>query len=470
MRLPHGFLRSWLALASSDLAGQALSLLAVPRVARRLEPEGYGLYATALSNAALFGLLAGAGLSSVIVTHAAKHGAVRRLIGPVVGIRTVSVSVAAVLALGFNLLTGAVLNPGLMALTVTLIGTSAVLDVLESIAFGRRIFRISSTLNLANSLLWVALLYAIPAHLLDAQGILGLYVGLQIAQTVAYALLLTRSGESGTAAVSESHVGVWSLLRRGLPFLWVNLTGIALVQAPVLLLAVGAGTKQVGLYSAAYRLALPVTLLLGALARAALPHLVVTYREQPAHFRRLVDRTAGLMSAGASAAAVALTGVATEVCALLLGPAYHDAARILGLLASAMSCLAVLSLLGLAVSAMEQQHRLVVLSTAAVGMAFPLIVVGAWQSASVLATLVAVAYLFSLVLHTLVLSRPLGLRDRGWRLLPGGLIAFTVAAVLPHDAGPLLRWPLAGAIAVALLCTRGGELASMPRPRAEHAD
>lgn len=471
MRRPRGFLGNWLALASSDMAGQALSLVAVPRVARGLEPEGYGLYTLALSTAALFGLLAGAGLPAVIVTEVAKRGGTARaVLRPVIGVRLVSVSVAAGLALAVNRLSGARLDPAMAGLTVTLIATAAVLDVLESIAFGRRIVRFSSSLSLVNAVLWVALLYLVPARFLDARAILTLYVTLQAVQTAAYALFLIRASSPPAEHEPVEPLNVRLLLGRGLPYLWVNLSGVVLVQGPVLLLAAGSGAVEVGYYSAGYRLALPLTLLLGALARAALPHLVISYRAEPEHFRRTVQQGLQLVTALGPPAAVLLTGIAADVVRIILGPVYANTARVLGFLAGAMICLAVLSVLGLAVGAMERQHRLALLSTAATVLALPLIVLGASISATALAGLVALAYLLNLTVHLLALAPGFGFSHKGISLLLPILSATAIAAMFPHDAAAAVRWPLAVALAAGLLALRARALRRLYRSLRQDSD
>src|SRR5262249_16388742 len=158
------------------------------------------------------------------------------VVRPVVMIRSGAVALACLLAALYNAATGARLDPVMIATAAALIVTVAALDGLESVAFGRRIVRYSSLLNLANSLAWLSCRYALPAHLLDARSILALYTALLAVQTGLYALLLHGSGPADPTGAAE-RAAITYLLRRSLPYLWLNLTGIVFVQAPVLLLA-----------------------------------------------------------------------------------------------------------------------------------------------------------------------------------------------------------------------------------------
>ena len=72
-RIHSAFLRNWLALSFSDLAGQALSFLAMFRVARHLGPDNYGILTLMTSTASLFALFAILGLSQVIVVRSEER-------------------------------------------------------------------------------------------------------------------------------------------------------------------------------------------------------------------------------------------------------------------------------------------------------------------------------------------------------------------------------------------------------------
>lgn len=408
IRIRGTFLKNWLALASADLISQALSFFSMFRVARHFAPEGYGLYALTISTAALFGLVATAGLPQVVVTEVAKRRDIGRyVLGITFRIRSVSVTLSGALIVLYYVLVRGEWDGTLVALTLVLLVNTAWLDIVQAVAFGRQVMRFSSILTVVTSCIWVVGLYVIPLRLLTVTTVLGFYTGLQVAQTVVYYVLLARTG--AFRATGEPYArGVRYYLRMGAPFLWIGLTGIVSIQLPVLLLAAFTNDAQVGLYNAGFRLVLPMTIMFSALSRATLPLLVTARQHSNVEFESKVNRLFSMVVFFGGLLALALTATAHESVPLVLGEDYRPAVSTFINQMWTAYVFAVLGVIGISMAAMELQHTAAKSSTLGHGLTLVPVIVGAHYNASVLSAFILAGFIVNMLLHVVVLARQLG--------------------------------------------------------------
>ena len=442
----HGmtFLKNWLTLLTSDMLGLVLSFLSVIRLARHLNPEGYGVYAVALSTASLFSLAAGAGLQPVIVTEIAKrHDAAGRILRPVLRIRLASVPAAALLLVSYYLFSDVVAGPTIILISLWMLVNLGILELLDSVAFGQQVMGYSAMLNVLNSVVWIAGLYVIPLERLTALNALAYFALLQSLQSAIYAVLLGRAGFFGSSPF-HYHLSARQMLRKSWPYLWMNLMGVAFVQGPVLLLARYSGTAEVGLYNAGYRLVLPLSLLIGALGRAMLPFLVAARQESESRFNEQILHVLGAITVLGGMAALITTAGAPEGVRLVFGGGYVEAVPTVINQVWAMYAYATLVVVGIVLAAMERQQLIARLATAGGGAALLLAVAGSGRGARTLSLLLLAGYLFNLTVHLWGLTRELpgaARRQLLLRVLSTTLFLAAVARLI--DPG-LPLWQRAG--------------------------
>ncbi len=454
---PHGlirstFLRNWLALLGADMASQALSFLSMFRVARHLAPEGYGVYTLALSTAGLAGLLAALGLAPVLVTQVAKRPeATRAVFLPALRIRAITVPMAMALVLLYYAYARGEASLTLITLTLVLLVAAGVVDLAESLAFGRQVMRYASALTLGHAVVWVAGLYAIPEARLTVTSILAYYAALQVAHALLFYALLWRDGYFRPAPDAPPF-RARALLSRSWPFFWTGAVGQMSTQAPVLLLAAWSGSVEVGLYNAGNRLVAPMLLVLAGLARAMLPHLVATRSRSEQDYRRGVNDILSLVSVFGGVLGIVLTAAAPEAIVLVLGEAYRPAVPAFINQVWTMYLYAVMIVLGIATSAREEQRTLAWLSTAGAVVALGFVLAGAGHGAVVLSACLLGSYAVNAMLNIWVLMKRLhaGRARPVLRQMVTILAIAAAARLIPVEGAWWLRGAVAAALIVAL--------------------
>jgi O-antigen/teichoic acid export membrane protein len=398
-RIHSAFLRNWLALSFSDLAGQALSFLAMFRVARHLGPDNYGILTLMTSTASLFALFAILGLSQVIVVEVAKNKHVSPwILRGVLRIRAISIPLTLVLFAVYSVSIKHESISLVLVLTGILIINSSIADILESIAFGRQAMKYTSALNFANNVTWVIGLYVIPLRYLTIEVILLYSVSLQILRTIIYFGLEWRDkffqNVPGVFIVSKLE-----LLQLSAPYYWMSLVSAATVQVPVLLLGMFSGNAQVGLYTAGYRLVLPMSLVLNGMSRVMFPKLVQVRQASPRDFGESVHTFLSLLVFLGAAIALIVTAMSHELIWLTVGAKYASAAPSFINQLWYLYLYSLLIVIGITLAAMEQQRFLAILATIGAVVSLPFVYAGAHLGAVGLSQLLLLFYVLDLAMH-----------------------------------------------------------------------
>src|SRR5205085_730866 len=112
---------------------------------------------------------------------------------------------------------------------------------------------------------------------------------------------------------------VIGLLTRGLPFLGSALLIQAIINLDVIVLGVLRSTRDVGIYSAAFRLAFFALMLAGLVATAVFPQLVHRWQADRMSFQRLLARLIRLAIRVSLAPAVFVIAEAPTIIRFLYG-------------------------------------------------------------------------------------------------------------------------------------------------------
>ena len=92
-------------LASVNLIIQVLSILSSIRLARQLEPSGYGLFNLIVIQASVFGIIAAFGLRIVLIRHIARNSKdALKLFKLSNHIRAIATIIAIIIAISYNIM------------------------------------------------------------------------------------------------------------------------------------------------------------------------------------------------------------------------------------------------------------------------------------------------------------------------------------------------------------------------------
>lgn len=465
--LHNRFARNWSFLVGSNLACQVLRMLATVRLARLLAPEGYGEYNMVQTVAALGAVVAALGLRNVMVRRCARQAA--QSAGIFCASLMLRAGALALVVAGITVY-GRVSSHGLpvsLAATASglLVGTS-IWDLIESVAFGHERMEYSSVINLAGSIVWVAMAWGAPAAWITPLNVSLAFAAVQCIKAAAYGLTMVRAGLfQGRADLARWRSTARSLLPESMPFYWLNLLTAATNQLPIMFLAERSGPAEVGLYNAGYRLVSPVQMLIMTALTALYPGLARAGATDGEEFNRTTRRAlVGITVLGVGGAMV-ISLLRQEFVLLLFGAAYGAAADALAYQCWYSVLLAILSLMGIGLGARDRQTWLAALSTCYTVLATPLLWWGAGHGARGLAVATLGGAIVSLPYHWIVfqrsLPRPLSAPVTvGVAALVGGGLALSWA--IPQSV-PLLWRVTVAAATLALIPIAGVRVGLLQR-------
>jgi O-antigen/teichoic acid export membrane protein len=403
-----------------------MGFLAMFRVARHLAPEGYGQYALVLSTASFFGLIAFAGLSQVIVTEIAKdEKATGKYFTSAARIRFVSTIVSIALLVAYYLFVKNEHSAIIYAVTCVLMVNSSFADILESLAFGRQRMQYSSYLNIGVTTLWVVGLYIMPLDFLTIDVVLVFYTTIQIFRSLSYYLIEYKNKFFEKRLEARSPVEGY-LIRMGLPYLWMNLLGMVSIQIPILLLGLWKGSEEVGLYGAGNRMAVPISLLLNAMARAIFPKLVSMRRSDENKFVTSVYEYLSLVIFVGGISSLLLLALSQEVVSITVGLKYLPAVPTFKNQIVLIFLYSIFIVIGSTLSAMEKQRTLSVLATINGIVSFAFVYYGAQKGGYVLSAALVISYCIGLVYHFYVLGKILKVKQEMSKVVRNTLMICSV--------------------------------------------
>ena len=169
-------LKNWSYLLFSDVIQQIVGFVVVILLARKLSPDGYGLYNVIISIATIFSVVAHFGMSNVVIRELSLNpettaSFVKKIIIP---FRIASFILAILAFFIYNMINVTADNTWSIYVVLIILNLS-LWNFSESIAFGHEVTKYSSILNIIISLVWLASILIIPDKLLVVNTILLVY-------------------------------------------------------------------------------------------------------------------------------------------------------------------------------------------------------------------------------------------------------------------------------------------------------
>lgn len=448
---------------AAGLAGRAavlgLGLVSVAITTRYLGAADYGRFALALSLTQLFGVLADAGLTAIVVRELAQRP---ERAGPVLGSALALRSGLSLLAVGGALLTAVVLPyPPRVELAVAIAGVPLVLGLLNSaflavlqagLEAGRA--AIGDVLGRAASLAAVGVVIALD---------LGFYAVVAAAAVgAATTLVVTRAlvrSELRASPPRADRATMRLLLAAALPVGLALALNEAYGRADALVISLSRSAAELGLYSLSWRL-LELSAVLPAVLLFAVFPLVSRYvAEGDGRLRGTLQAAGDVLALAGIGLATGGALVADELAVALGGEAFAGAAGPMRVLLVAAALGFVSGLYGHALIAKARTYATLWLNVVALALNVGLNLALVPRYGILAAAWVAV------VSEVVILVASLWLVRRAFAFLPspgfvlrGLLAAGLMTAVLwpVQDVGLWLTVPLGGAVYLGALAPLGG--------------
>jgi O-antigen/teichoic acid export membrane protein len=434
--------------AGNLLLGVVVTLILV----RALGVRGFGQWSTLLAIAQIATSFGDLGLTQVAVSRAASQPrSEAQWLGALLGLRLLLsvpiclIQLVAVLAVSPS---GRVTVAGLLIAATTFFGAAASL----SAAFQLRVRNDLSMLVLTvNSVLWTAGTAVVAAFTSDIRAFAIVFF---VANLVTSALTVFLALRKSSVGLTRGRVSWGPMLRVGAVLGAAGILVTAYVRLDQILVFVFAGSRQAGLYAAAYRILDQAQFVPGSVMATLFPLIAAAYPADLARVRRLLQTSAEYLSIG-SLGAVAFTAVAAEpIMVLLFGPRFAPAASALPVLMGAFVSISFGYLAGNMVVILGLQRRY--LMYAALGLAVNVLLnvvfipPYGFQAAAWI-TLITEFTVMSLSMRSVLMG--LGMTPKWGRIFRVALAAagMAVLVALARDAGV----PLGGLVGLAMVLYLG---------------
>lgn len=428
-------------LLGSDVASRASTFVMYALVGRHLGTVEFGQLALALSLFYVFHVLAGAGLKTLVTREVTRnHGAASDYFGngALVILLSSALSIAGLLAFvrmaGYSADTAAVIvliSLGLPAYALTVL-CDAIFQAADRI-------HLSAAAQLPVHVAKVAVAALLLSRGYGLMALIAVLVGSHALIFLIECWLLFRHIRIATVAYSADFA--LRLARTSSTFLGIDALIAVTGSYNVVVLSIFAAEREVGLYSAAAQLLIPVRLFYQAIALSAFPVMCRSLDLGISGLTLVANRVIALLLAVAVPTAVALFFLADPALALLYGDrGFHSATPAFQVMVWALIPLALTSALGQVLLANSRESltlRILIVDTAVTVIAgYFLIrhfgVIGAAAAG-------AIANVVDLIQHYVQVRRVVyrvRIHALGWKPLAAGVImAVYLAAV--HQQAPL---------------------------------
>ena len=404
----NNIIKNFSVLTGTNLLIQVFSILSSIRVARQLQPVGYGLFNLVNLQASIFTIISVYGLRIVVIRHIARNKQDAKKMFIVANqIRLVTTSIALILAACYSQINSKQsLPPVLLGALLLLILFQSFWDAIESIAFGFEKMQTSGIVNLILTIFWIVEIYLIPNHLFTVRNVMYAYVINQGIRTVIYYIWLRRKilAISPTPIIRslEEHK---ILIRQSNFYFILAVFSSVQSQVPILLLQFNSSIEQIGLFNLGNRILSPLQMMLSMLLTALFPMLARLAVENKPLF---AERVKSLLNI------IILTGIWGSLCfalfsfdivRLLYGKAYVTSANVILIQCWFTVLFAIFCTIGTVLSALDKQVLLAKLSIFYGVLAAPFFYFGTKYGATGLAWAFVIAGFVNMSYHWIIFRK-----------------------------------------------------------------
>lgn len=428
-------------LFTGQLVVKILGLVWLAVVARHLGDSGFGYLSFSLSLAGLFGIFVEFGFSYVLTrTVARRPEEAPEFFSNVLGLRLALSCVSVPLTLTVSLVTGATSSSLMPVLIASLSAAAAgVYATSGSYFFGRERMEYPSVIMVGGKVLSIVIGLMI-VRLGGGIAWIALVFLLEPLLNVALSIPIL-SREFGVRFRPAFRPSTYVLLiREAAPFVLTLAVGIAFFRIDVVMLSAMQGARQVGWYSAGYRLLEGLVYLPAALISTLFPVISKLKSSSDANLVPAVSRAWEFMISLALPTAVTLILLSDGIVSLLFGDQFLETVPVLRLIGAALFFVFINNLLGTVLGAVDRQfaHFYCSLAGLAVNVAINLLWIPRYAHIGAAGATLLTQGLLCATLALLV-HRFTGASPGGVRLAKIGISGLCMSAVCLAAKG--VSWP-----------------------------
>lgn len=397
-------------LTGASAAMQLLWLLSSIRIARELEPAGYGLINLVSVQAAIFSIIASFGLRTVIIRQVARNRMdASRLFKISNRIRLITTLVAVLAAIGYNsIASDKSLSVSFVVVVVLTIIILSFGDSIESIAFGMEKMQASGYLNLLFSALFVAIIYLIPVQYFTISTVLYITMLNQGLKTIVYLRWLQKKVlNKNDINILVTKPEISGILKQSNYFFILAVFSALQTQVPIIFLQYNSTIDQIGIFSLGNRMLSPLQLVLNTMMTALFPMFSRLAIGNINLFAVRIKSLLNILVIVGILGCIGFSFFCKEVVILLYGVEFLDSANIILIQCWFTVLFGIFCVIGLVLSALDKQRLLAILSIIYGSSAIPIFYFGTRYGAIGLAVAFIIAALVNMTYHWFVFIKVL---------------------------------------------------------------
>lgn len=400
------FIKNFSALAVSNILVAVLTMVSSIKIARCLEPSGYGLYNIILIQASFWGIFSAFGLRLVIIRTISRQTELSRyLFHKSLKIKIIPTFISIIAAILYNVITpNSHFNVILIVLLISQLVFTTVWDSIESIFMGNQKMQAPGFISLFFTALWVAIVYIIPAAKINVNTMVLVQVIIQAAKTVTFYWWLKNTTLIKIQDNNYS-VATKNLLKESFPYVLLALFTTIQNQIPVMFLDYNSSLHELGIFNLGYRILNPMQLLLNIAMTALFPGLSLLIVKDKENFDKTVKKVLLVILFLGIIGSVTVTLFSKEVIVLLYGVKFVESAKIVAVQCWYTVLFSIFCIIGTVLSAMDKQNLLAKLSFFYAVIATPILWYGSRYGAFGLSVAFFVSACINMVYHWIVFAR-----------------------------------------------------------------
>ena len=397
-------------LTGTNLLIQVLSIFSSIRLARQLQPEGYGLFNLIALQASIFSIIACYGLRLVVIRHIARNNNdARKVFVILIHIRLLTTAIAIFLVFFYNLtLSQQSFSTPLVVAVMALIIFQTSWDTIESIFFGFEKMETSGIMNLIFTIIWIAEIYIIPNAHFNVLVLTYAFILNQGLKSILYYFWMRKSILKKMPSIKftnyTEHLG---LIKQSNFFFVLAIFSSIQNQMPILLLQFNSTVDQIGLFNLGNRILSPLQMMLNLLLTALFPMLSRLAIVNKPLFAKRVKSLMNIIILSGILGSVLFALFSNDVVHLLYGDAYKTSANVILIQCWFTVLFAIFCTIGTVLSALDKQKLLSRLSIIYAITAIPIFYIGTKYGATGLAWAFVIAAFINMTYHWVIFRNSL---------------------------------------------------------------
>jgi O-antigen/teichoic acid export membrane protein len=406
--LENRIFKNFSVLTGTNIVIQFISILSSIRLARLLQPEGYGYFNLILTLSGIFLIISSYGLKQVVIRYVARNKSYSKYVFHISNHIRLVTSIIAILCLaGYNYFLNETTLPAFVVILVSLhIIFSSLWESVECIAFGNEQMAPSGYINLAFTGLWVITVYLIPRDSFNVEFLLITYVAIQFLKSLSYYFWLR--GEIFTKSkLTEvnSDIGQRYFIKQSNYYFILAIFTAIQIQVPIVLLNHNSTLEQVGVFNLGNRILGPLQMVILTALTALYPSFSRLALTDITLFAKRVKVLLNILVIIGIWGCLCFTLFSKEVVLLLYGKEYLGSVKVILIQCWFTLLYGIFCTIGTVLNSFDKQRLLAILSIIYGTLCVPVFFIGSKYGAIGLAWAFVIAAYINMTYHWVIFGK-----------------------------------------------------------------